>query len=693
MQANAANTNAGNVSFALGTAAGKLTLNNGGTVQLRSNTSTTFSGFDNLGGVGSGTVTFDVNNLTSGTANGNTNAGTQGQTLSAATTSGFSVHNTVINVTGGDGYTLALGPLNNTSGGSTLTLNPSTANLIVAAVTGSTGADVLTVQGAGNTTITGAISDPSAPTTFTVTKTGAGTLTLNGASTYTGATTINGGTVTLSSGATLGNTAITVNPASSGSPIFAVGGSATAGNTLTGAAGATLTLNPGTTANPSASAFTMVDNTIGTFNLTQNATFAGPALIIGGAATAGYVDPTLSFDIGGASLTNIDMLVVSGTASIGTGGGLINFSPLSTTTSLTLGNYTFITAAGGLGSNLSVAVSNVVIGGTLYSFSLANSTSTAEILTVSNTAVAPVNAYWSGGIDNNWNSQNGVTFNTNFVATASGTGNTFALPGATTNVFFTANSASNFSPANLNQAFTINSLNFTGAGTSATNGVIIASGTGGPNALTILATGAGGNAAGSGITVAAGAGADTINTNVILGGSNTWTNNSANTLTVNGAVTDSGSNFALTTAGAGTIALTGNNTYTGATTVSAGTLILSGSNSAATGPTNVTGVLQLVANAGNGGATVGGTNAAISTSSALTLNNGATLSLQSDTATTFAPASLGPFTAATYTIAVNELTGAGAGKTLSLANETGVNSGGGDATINCQQHLRGHPGI
>jgi autotransporter-associated beta strand protein len=69
-------------------------------------------------------------------------------------------------------------------------------------------------------------------------------------------------------------------------------------------------------------------------------------------------------------------------------------------------------------------------------------------------------------------------------------------------------------------------------------------------------------------------------------GSNTWNTGTgavtmnatrtatvvASTMTVGGNITDSGSGFGLTKAGAGTLALTGNNTYTGATTVSVGTL-------------------------------------------------------------------------------------------------------------------------
>jgi autotransporter-associated beta strand protein len=72
-----------------------------------------------------------------------------------------------------------------------------------------------------------------------------------------------------------------------------------------------------------------------------------------------------------------------------------------------------------------------------------------------------------------------------------------------------------------------------------------------------------------GITMNSGVPASTIGTPIVLGGSQTWTNDSANTLTVSGAIRGSGD---LEKAGGGTVNLTGLNTFDGDVTVTAGTL-------------------------------------------------------------------------------------------------------------------------
>jgi len=164
--ANAGNTSSG-VSSALNVPSyGSFSLAPGTTLQLRADGDVSFGGGNNLGGLGNGTVTFDVNQV---------NTGNNNHALSFAP-NGFSTYNEVLNVTGGNGYSLSFGPIIGDS--SSLTLNPTTANLTV-----------------------GALSSVSA-----LTKNGAGTLTINGPSTYAGNTTISGGTLALAGNGSIAST-------------------------------------------------------------------------------------------------------------------------------------------------------------------------------------------------------------------------------------------------------------------------------------------------------------------------------------------------------------------------------------------------------------------------------------------------------------------------------------------------------
>jgi fibronectin-binding autotransporter adhesin len=124
------------------------------------------------------------------------------------------------------------------------------------------------------------------------------------------------------------------------------------------------------------------------------------------------------------------------------------------------------------------------------------------------------------------------------------------------------------------------------------------------------------------------------------------TNNTSVTDTFAGTLADGtgGHSLALTMGGSGELILgnsggTTTNTYSGATTLSSGTLQFNGAG-------------------------------AMSTTSAITQAAGTTVNLLSDTTATFNPSSYTINNSGSNTINVNELTGAGAGKTLSLANFT-----------------------
>jgi autotransporter-associated beta strand protein len=195
----------------------------------------------------------------------------------------------------------------------------------------------------------------------------------------------------------------------------------------------------------------------------------------------------------------------------------------------------------------------------------------APMLTVTYAPPSPPTAYWSGAQSGAaglvWSTELGSpgSPDTNWSPTDGGP-DLNVIPGAGTNVIFgaTGNNAGTLDTT-LGADFTINSLTFTSA---RTNSVII----GGANSLTL---GSGG------ITVQVGSGAHTINTTgdtsagtpgIVLGASQTWTNNSSNPLMVQSSIGDAGAGNTLTIAGGGVIELSGDNTYSGGTIVTSGLL-------------------------------------------------------------------------------------------------------------------------
>ncbi len=478
-----------------------------------------------------------------------------------------SIGNNTMNITAGTNVTtgtagVSFASLNLTAGGAgTAVLNPTTATVtVVGAVNIGSNNFAKTLNLGGTSTgnlISGVISNGL--NTLSLTKSNTSTWTLTNTETYTGATAITGGTLVLGSGANLAATAVTV---SSGATLAVNPGTTGATNST----GSTLVLNAG-------SIFSMNDGATSTFNVTGATTFAAT--------------DTLNFDIGGAT-TAIDRLAITGVAT--SGGGVVYITGIGST-ALTAGNYSFITAASGLGTaNFSLGTPNVAVGGVRYGLSLSASTGTAEILTVSTTANAATSAFWTGSQDSSWNTTNtGGTFNTNFSVNAAGTINTFVLPSANTNVTFTATTATNLSTT-LDANFSINSLTFSGTGTANTAGSTIASGTG-ANKLTINATNANGNTAGNGITVASGSGANTISADVVLGASQTWTVNNAVTapLAVTGSITEATAGLVLTKAGTGALTLAGTNSYTGGTVLSAGVLNVNSTNALGSGALTISG--------------------------------------------------------------------------------------------------------
>ncbi len=156
-------------------------------------------------------------------------------------------------------------------------------------------------------------------------------------------------------------------------------------------------------------------------------------------------------------------------------------------------------------------------------------------------------AYWKGAYGGSWNSTApGYNWTT-------GTGSTTqvsALPTATTDIFFAANGQAT-SNTTLGQDFSVKSVTFSGNAPSTTIG--------GSNTLTI----------GTGLSVGAGTASHAINANVQLGATQDWNIGSGSTLAVGGSVSGSA---ALSKDGAGTLVVSGTNTYNGGTSVTSGTL-------------------------------------------------------------------------------------------------------------------------
>jgi autotransporter-associated beta strand protein len=288
-------------------------------------------------------------------------------------------------------------------------------------------------------------------------------------------------------------------------------------------------------------------------------------------ATGGATVLALTSNGGGANTSNLVMEVGSTTdkivlgaglrATVGGGGVNLNIVGRGNLTGVTQdllvapGNTAVFT-----GGNFILSTSGNFSG---YTVGLDLSTIGRVKLVQTPTFINPTlaTAYWKGdetgsGITGVWNAFTGGNLNnTNWDTDASSGLDAHYFPGASTDVFFSANSSAN-TATTLGADFSIKSLTFTNAGGAASIG--------GANTLTI-GTG--------GITVNSGAAAPTISTPLVIGSAQTWQNDSANDLTVSGAVTTT---TGITKAGNGALVLSGNNsTFTGGLTINGGAVRVS----------------------------------------------------------------------------------------------------------------------
>jgi len=616
------------------TGTGNISLNNTGTTGtitlatgLINNTGT----ITNIGAPTAGTITTISANIGSSVTGVIQNSANSPLTLSGTNSSfagGVTLTQGTLNINSatalGTGlFTITTGTINNSSaGGLALSTNPTQTwngdftftgtrdlDLGTGAVSlGSTAGSRQVTVSASTLTVGGAISDGTATG---LTKAGAGTLVLTGTNLYSGATAINGGILSIGSSANLGNASATNTLSMAGGTLAFTGGTVdlTSNRTVAlGTGGGTFNVS-GTRLTVSgvvSGANALTKSGTGTLALTGANDFTGSTLVNGGtlSASPGALATTTGILVGStvtgsvldlyadnaaattnlASGTNVtlggtggltgalgfqlgasgtgDQLVFSGFGSllIGSGGvGLINASALSG-----FGAGTWTLASGGTNNVTTFALGSLPGG---FGYSLTQSAST---LSLTATAAAGANYFWAGDVNGSWSGFSGGGANTNWSNAAGSNTDPGATPGTGQTVNFSITTgAANFSTT-VDSAFSIAGLNFTNAGSAVT----IAPGTGGT-----LQLGSGGINVNTGAPTGS-----TISAPVILGANNTWTvTDAATTLTVSGAVSETGGVRTLGKAGSGTLVLSGANTYTGATSVTAGALNIQ--NAAALGTT------------------------------------------------------------------------------------------------------------
>ncbi len=555
-----------------------------------------------LAGVAGTTVTLGGNTLTAGGNNSTTTyagviGGTGGITKVGTGTMTLSSANTFGGTTTINAGTLAL------SGGSAI-VDAGIVNLNGGTLLVSTAETIGRLSGASGTTVTlnagltfGDATDTTIGSTIggagTLVKQGTGTLTVSGANTYTGATAVNGGVLRVQGNSALG-TAAGATTVASGAALevdgsgLAIAEPLTLNGTGVGGGGALRNL---ANANTLTGAITLgaggarINADAGTLTISGagNITGATQPLTVGGAGntTIGKVIATTS---GTLTKDGTGTLTLSG-ANTYTGATLVNAGTLAVTVNNALGtNAAGTTVASGATLDLRNVIYTTTEAVTLNGGTLAASTGTSSLAgAVSLGAASTVN------VTGTQLTMSGAVNNAGFGLTVDGTGNTIASgvvsgagaltkqgPGTLTlsgNNTYTGNTSIN---AGTLIATNANALGSTGSGTTVNSGATLEL----DGTLTYAEPVALNNA-----TLTWVAGNPTLNGGVALTGSNT-VNGGAGTFTLGGVIGGTGGFDKI---GAGTVVVSGNNTYTGITQVSAGTLQVSSNNGlgSSAGATNV----------------------------------------------------------------------------------------------------------
>ncbi|EDY16999.1 autotransporter-associated beta strand repeat protein [Chthoniobacter flavus Ellin428] len=518
---------------------------NGGALNLGTLTSVSAGGLAGSGGLvltnaSSQAVTFTV------TGNNSTNysgavTGLGSLVMNGTGTLALSNSNSTVNITQSQG-TLDISQNGNALGSGTFTINGGTlftGSQTSVSMGALAGAGTVALQSPGGQPIALTTGGNGASTTFSgllngsgsVIKAGAGTWTLTTANSYTGGTTINGGAIV--------STSVGASSSVLGTGPVTVG----ANSLLTGVG-----FIPGAT---TVNGFLSPGSPIGTLNFGNSLTFS---------STGGY-QVTLGFETPGTGYSQVfvqNQINLAGTLSITFASGFVpnigdKFFILDTIGSSAVTG-TFRNPAGG-------ALNQITVNGMLFHVTYNDSNSDGGANDVSLTYQGPTPFFykWSGaGADTNFGT--GANWQGNSVPPAGNSGVELVFSGSGTGAFLTP----------------VNNLTNLFAGSISIepgSGNFVLSG----QPIPYLGS--------SGVTCTR-AGTQTINNQITLGLTGTWTIGNGSTLLMNGNLSGTGSPT-LTKTGTGTLILAGTTSSLGGLTIGAGTLQLGNGGTTGTLPASM----------------------------------------------------------------------------------------------------------
>jgi len=502
-------------------AAGVTTSLGGGNVTLGG------SGTDNAALYGQGVNATFGNAIVLGSTSGTLTIGALAATAPVNFTGGITGTNNIVlsagsNAAGASPVTFSGASINNTGTVTNATVT-GTSEIIISSAIGSNVTELVQNSATSGMTLLGAQTF-TAPTTVTL-----GTLSLgSGASLAGGAVNVNGGTLRAVENNTIG---------ASGSPVVTIGDNSSL--SLQSGGINTLLFN---TATPASNVLNFSSSVASSFKVDLLGSTSDLVTIGSGLVGVGSAPVTVNANALGILTAGTRTIMTSANGGLNAGGGFV----LDQTT----GNFG--------GSQLSLT-----------------NLGTSLVLNVTAAAAAPPLLYFNGSQDNNFSTFTGGNTNTsNFSTDAAGTINAFAAPDAGTEVHIQAtNLTSAVRTITLGRDFAVKSL-FIDA--QVANALTIASGVG-TSSLTI-----GPSSSSEGITVNSAAGGTVaISAPLVLAGNQTFTNNSANLLTISGGIT-------------GTSNLDLKATSTGGITISTGGLNTTGTltnTGTGTGTSTISGVL------------------------------------------------------------------------------------------------------